>query len=196
MSRYAIIPARGGSKRLPRKNVRSFMGKPIIAHSIATAQASGLFATVYVSTEDAEIAQVAREYGAAVLDRPAHLADDLAGTPEVMQHHATEFQFRGASFLCCIYPTAPLMTVEDLHTGLTELKGYGADFAFSVGTDPLCDAGQWYWGKTHAFAEGRQLFGPDSLMIPLPRERVCDINVEKDWLRAELLYAAMHRKAA
>lgn len=192
----AIIPARGGSKRLPRKNIRPFMGKPIIAYSIETAKESGLFSAVYVSTEDTEIADVAAKYGATPISRPAHLADDVTGTPDVMQHHATEWIVGDAPFICCIYPTAPLMTVEDLHDGLESLKSYGADFSFPVGIDPLCDAGQWYWGTRRAFAEGRQLFGPDTLMIPLPRERVCDINTERDWLRAELLYAALHRKAA
>ena len=194
MSRFAIIPARSGSKRLPRKNIRSFLGKPILAYSIETAKESGLFTTIYVSTEDDEIAKVATAHGAVALSRPVHLADDLSGTPEVMQHHVGEWQFRTASYFCCIYPCAPLMTVEDLQTGLHELKAYGADYAFSVGTEPLCDAGAWYWGTRNAFAECRPIFGPDSLMIPIPRERVVDVNTEKDWLRAELLYAAMQRK--
>lgn len=196
MSRIAIIPARGGSERLPRKNIRQFFGKPIIAYSIKTAQDSGLFSSVYVSTDDDEIAAVSASYGATVLRRPAELAASRVGTQEVMRHHALELEKRTPSFLCCIYPCAPLMTTEDLHTGLTELKNYGANFAFSIGTEPLRDAGAWYWGKYQSFADGHELFGPDSLMIPIPKERVCDVNDERDWLRAELLYQAMVKQAA
>lgn len=196
--RLAIIPARGDSKRIYRKAVREFFGKPLIAYSIATAQASGLFDYVYVSTEDAEIAGIAKRYGALHLPRPAMLADDKTGTPEVMRFHVNEHWCVALrpSYLCCIYPCALLMTAEDLHTGFTELKNYGADFAFGFADDPLRDTGSFYWGKTSAFADGRSWFGPDTLMIPIPPERVCDINDERDWLRAQLLYEAMRRRAA
>jgi len=196
VSRYAIIPARGGSKRLPGKNIRPFLGKPIIAYAIETARQSGLFSSVYVSTDDSAIAEVAFSYGARVLNRPAHLADDKAGTPAVMQYHATEFQLCRSSYLCCIHPTAVLMTVEDLHTGLTELKNFGADFAFGFADDPLRDTGSFYWGGTKAFASGDPWFGTGTLMIPIPPERACDINTIEDWSRAEAMYAALHRKAA
>ena len=196
MSRYCIIPARGASKRIPRKNLRNFFGKPIIAHSIETAKASGLFTTVYVSTDDAETMEVAQKYGASILKRPAHLAEDHVGTPEVMQHHASEMVLARASFMCCVYPCAPLMTVEDLHTGLTELKNYGADFAFGFADDPLRDTGTFYWGKSSAFLSGASWFGPDTIMVPIPPERACDINDESDFLRAQLLYEAMRKRAA
>lgn len=196
MTRYAIIPARSDSKRLPGKNIKPFFGKPVVAYSIETAKASGLFSKVYVSTNDAQTRGIADQYGAGVLDHPHRDGDYDIGTTEVMREHANWPMFENTSFLCCIYPCAPLMTVEDLHVGLRSLKAYGADYAFSVGTDPLCDAGAWYWGTREAFATGRPIFGPDALMVPIPRQRVCDVNTEKDWLRAELLYAAQHRIAA
>ncbi|ABK44914.1 acylneuraminate cytidylyltransferase [Magnetococcus marinus MC-1] len=111
-----IIPARGGSKRIPRKNIRPFMGKPLIAYSIEAALATGLFAQVVVSTDDAEIAQVAQHYGAAVpFMRPAPLADDFTTTADVLLHAL--HSLGGAQqhpALCCIYPTAPLLQPQDL----------------------------------------------------------------------------------
>lgn len=194
--RIAVIPARGKSERLPRKNIRSFYGKPMLAYTIETALASKLFGQVYVSTDDAEIAEVAAKYGAVPTMRPAHLAASNVGTPEVMQHHASEWALRRAAYLACLYPCAPLMTVEDLHLAFEKLKAYGADYAFGFCDDPLRDSGSYYFGKYSAFAEGRTMFGPDTLMIPVPPERCCDINCERDWVRAELLYAAMRKKAA
>ena len=196
MSCIALIPAKGSSERLPLKNLRTFFGKPIISYSIETALASELFSEVYVSTEDERIAAVAAAHGAIALHREPSLCDDHIGTQDVMQHHIVDPRFRETTHACVIYPCAPLMTTDDLHEGYRRLLTYGADFAFSVGTEPLRDAGAWYWGTVKAFAEGRPLFGPDSLMIPLPRERVVDINDERDWLRAELLYQAMKKKAA
>ena len=195
MSRTAIIPARADSKRLPGKNLRPFFGKPIITYSIETALRSNLFGTVYVSCHDDETRAIARQYGGGVLYHPSRAGDYDIGTTEVMREHAALRAFENCSFLCCIYPCAPLMTVEDLHVGLRALKAYGADYAFSIGTEPLCDAGAWYWGRREAFASGRPIFGTDSLMIPIPQTRVCDVNTEKDFLRAELLYAAQQRVA-
>ena len=117
----AFIPARGGSKRIPRKNIREFAGKPMIAHSIECALRSGLFDRVVVSTDDAEITAVAREYGAEVpFTRPAELAGDYAGTTEVIAHAVEWFNGLGMSIseACCIYPTAPFMRAEDLEQGL------------------------------------------------------------------------------
>jgi pseudaminic acid cytidylyltransferase len=134
--RLAVIPARGGSKRIPRKNIKQFCGRPIIAWSISTAHASGCFDRVIVSTDDAEIAQVARDAGAEVpFIRPAELADDHAGTMAVVRH-AIEWQTassRPPSLVCCIYATAPFMAADDLRRGLEVLEGSGSDFAFSVG---------------------------------------------------------------
>lgn len=130
-----IIPARGGSKRIPRKNIKLFNGKPMIAHSILTAQQSGLFSDIIVSTDDAEIAQVARKYGANVpFVRPLELSDDFATTGAVIAHAVDFMQQNGWSgdAVCCIYATAPFVQADDLQRGFQQLCDTGADFAFSV----------------------------------------------------------------
>lgn len=131
----AVIPARGGSKRIPRKNVKIFCGKPIIAWSIEAALASELFARVIVSTEDAEIAAVAVEWGAEVpFTRPAELADDFAGTTEVIAHAASWALRENPQLaeICCIYATAPLLRSEDLVRGLEALRSGKWLYAFSA----------------------------------------------------------------
>src|SRR5690606_5014107 len=116
MKPVAIIPARGGSKRLPRKNVLPFMGKPLIAWPIQVALESGLFSQVIVSTEDKEIAAVAEEYKATVILRPAHLAMDTSTVVEVCLHAIEHLQSRQSSIeaICCIYATAALIAQQDL----------------------------------------------------------------------------------
>jgi N-acylneuraminate cytidylyltransferase len=136
LSNVAIIPARGGSKRIPRKNLLPFDGVPMIVRSIRTALESGLFDLVVVSTDDAEIAEVARAHGAQVpFMRPAALADDFTGTAAVIVH-ALE-QLPSFDFACCIYATAPLLQVRYLREGLELLERHAdKSFAFSV-----CDFG-------------------------------------------------------
>lgn len=132
--RLAVIPARGGSKRIPRKNVRLFHGKPIIAYSIEAALASGLFDRVVVSTDDQDIADCARQWGAeAPFWRPAHLADDLTGTNAVVRHAADWAEASGAPAreLCCIYATAPFVTADDLRAAHALLRP-GIDFVFAA----------------------------------------------------------------
>jgi pseudaminic acid cytidylyltransferase len=133
--RLAVIPARGGSKRIPHKNIRDFCGKPIIAWSIEAAKESECFGRIIVSTDDAEIAQVAREYGAEVpFMRPDELADDYSGTAAVIAHAAQWQNANGqkASQVCCIYATAPFVQAGDLQRGLKILQSSNADYAFSV----------------------------------------------------------------
>lgn len=130
-----MIPARGGSKRISRKNVRDFCGKPMIAWSILAAQATGLFERVIVSTDDAEIADVARVWGAEVpFLRPAELSDDYSGTTEVIAHAARWFVDQGepVAAVCCIYATAPLIQVDDLIRGWQALESGEWAYAFSV----------------------------------------------------------------
>jgi len=131
----AVIPARGGSKRIPRKNIKDFCGKPMIAWSIEAAKASGLFDHIMVSTDDAEIAEVAKQWGAEVpFMRPAELSNDYAGTTEVISH-ATQWaldQGFDVAAVCCIYATAPLIQVEDLRRGLEALKSGDWAYAFAA----------------------------------------------------------------
>jgi N-acylneuraminate cytidylyltransferase len=134
--RVAIIPARGGSKRIPRKNIKEFCGKPMIARSIEAAHASGCFDRVVVSTDDSEIAEVARQYGAEVpFMRSAELSDDFTGTQPVIAHAINTLQTADdhpIDLACCIYATAPFIQAEDLQAGLKQLQKQRANFAFSV----------------------------------------------------------------
>ncbi|MGG1954557.1 pseudaminic acid cytidylyltransferase [Enterobacter cloacae] len=135
----AIIPARGGSKRIPRKNIKEFCGKPMIAWSIEAAQKSGVFDRIIVSTDDAEIAEVARQYGAEVpFMRPEELSNDYAGTIPVIRH-ATDWLISHdcvVDYVCCIYATAPFIRAEDIIQGLGTLQMQQGDYAFTVSRFP------------------------------------------------------------
>jgi N-acylneuraminate cytidylyltransferase len=133
--RIAVIPARGGSKRIPGKNIKLFRGKPIIAWSIEAAIASDCFDKIIVSTDDKEIAAISKLYGAQVpFTRPAHISDDFATTIDVIAHAATWAVAEGWELetICCIYATAPLVSADDLLAGLEALKSPAWDYAFSV----------------------------------------------------------------
>ena len=128
-----IIPARGGSKRVPGKNIRPLSGKPLIAHSIEAALASGCFARVIVSTDHESIAGTAREYGAETpFMREAALSDDHTGTAAVVADAVRRAGAESAAFLCCLYPTAPLVRPRDLADALERLKASGAQALLSV----------------------------------------------------------------
>jgi len=136
----AIIPARGGSKRVPRKNIKLFHGKPLIAYSIETALESKLFDKIIVSTDDDEIAQIAREYGAEVpFIRPKELSDDFTGAGAVVGHALNWLKENGQNydFYCLIYATAPLMQAKYLIEGLEKLKYSDASKALSVTSMPF-----------------------------------------------------------
>lgn len=133
--KVAIIPARGGSKRIPRKNAKPFFGVPMIARTIATALQSGLFERVVVSTDDAEIAEISRQAGAQVpFTRPLNLADDLTPTVPVIAHalqacNLLEWQ---VSHACCIYPCVPLLAIGDIAAALEMALDTDADFVYPV----------------------------------------------------------------
>ena len=136
----AIIPARGGSKRIPRKNIKEFHGKPMIAYSIEAALESNCFDKVIVSTDDSEIAEIAIKYGAEVpFIRPDNIADDYATTLDVIKHaiEFTEQQGWGVKNVCCIYATAPFLTPEFIKKGLQELTKSTIDYAFSATSFPF-----------------------------------------------------------
>lgn len=228
--RLAVIPARGGSKRIPRKNVKEFCGKPMLAWSIEAALNSGCFDEVMVSTDDTDIAEVARAFGASIpFMRPANLSDDHTGTIPVVRHAAQWFLDRGAATeqICCLYATAPFVRPEDLRRGLDVLEMTAGDYAFSVTSyafpiqralrlnqagrvemfnpeyfttrsqdleEAFHDAGQFYWGTSQAWLEGRTIFAPASAPVMLPRHRVQDIDTMEDWERAEWLFKAMRQE--
>jgi len=140
MTTICIIPARGGSKRIPRKNVKVFAGKPMIAHSILAAQASKVFDRIIVSTDDDEIMQVARDWGAEVpFKRPEELSNDHAGTDAVIAHTLAWLEQQGArpDFGCCLYATAPFVRAEDIRRGYDIIRESRATSAFSVTSFPF-----------------------------------------------------------
>lgn len=229
--RLAVIPARGGSKRIPRKNIRLFGGKPMIAWSIETAIQSRCFDHVVVSTDDEEIADVAREWGASVpFSRPAELSDDHTGIMPVVRHAIDWHAERGLGLdhVCCIYPTAPLLEPAVLIDAYERLVQSGSAFCFGVASyghpiqralrmdasghvsmfstehsltrsqdlEPAFhDAGQFCWGTTAAFIDGRSPFLQKSVAVALPRHRVVDIDTPEDWQLAEVLHMALVLKA-
>lgn len=228
----AIIPARGGSKRIPRKNVRLFAGLPMIAHTIRAAQNAGVFDRIIVSTDDDEIAAIARQYGAEVpFRRPVELANDFAGTDVVLQHALGWLREHGGApeFFCCLYATAPLMRAADIRDGLDLLKKSGAASAFPVTTFPytifralkvnergrmamiwpenfpkrsqdfpeaIHDAGQFYWADTAKYLAAGRLLTDDTLPIPIPRQRVQDIDTPEDWAVAEQIFQTLEKSAS
>ena len=179
--RAAIIPARGGSKRIPRKNIRMFHGKPIIEYAIETAMRTGLFALIAVSTEDEEIGKIAMRYGAAVIQRPDNLAEIGApdvGTQEVTRHALDKMLLYGLDidYACCIYATTPMLKVHDLEIAFNDLIEQRLPYVYMDG--------QFYWGQTEAFMN----------RVPLSHgwrldTGYIDINTEEDWKRAEEAYA-------
>ncbi|WP_379552929.1 pseudaminic acid cytidylyltransferase [Qipengyuania sp. DGS5-3] len=138
--RLAVIPARGGSKRIPHKNIREFCGKPMIAWSIEAAQEADCFDQIIVSTDDQSIAEISQEFGADVpFVRPAELADDHCGIAQVIAHAIGAFSVEGqdVNAVCCILATAPMISAQDLQMGLSVLDAGEVDFAFSVASYPF-----------------------------------------------------------
>ena len=179
-----IIPARGGSRRIPRKNIKAFHGKPIIAYSIDLGIATS--EEVYVSTDDPVIAGVAEEYGAKVIQRPSALARDEIGTQEVVGAAVRDLGYNGT--VCCLYATSPLLSLGALKRGLRAHQ-----------QDPLCTCrysadkkgqptGGFYIAESDFFFF--QL-DPYTYGLPWPAFDI-DINTPEDWKRAEKLYEERH----
>jgi N-acylneuraminate cytidylyltransferase len=132
----AIIPARGGSKRIPRKNIKSFCGKPAMGWPICAAQQCGLFAQIIVSTDDAEIAQIAQQLGAQIpFMRAPELSDDFTNTTDVIRDTVQRMDLPPETAVCCIYPTALFLDQADLRAGQEKLQA-GAKWVFTVGQYP------------------------------------------------------------
>lgn len=221
MNNLAIIPARGGSKRIPRKNIKDFLGKPIIAYSIETALRSQLFQEVMVSTDDEQIAKVSRSYGAQVpFLRSAENADDHATTMQVIEEVVEAYEQRGQLFdyICCIYPTAPLMQAKHLRQGFEELIQHDAKAVFPVaafsypiwrGLVQAADGKAQLIFPEHAASRSQDLpqayhdagqwywlkpeavgqpLFDDARFIELSAREVQDIDTLEDWGIAELKY--------
>lgn len=216
--KVAVIPARGGSKRIPRKNVKDFCGRPMIAYAIDAARRTGVFDRVVVSTDDDEIAAIALTAGAEVpFRRPAELADDFTPTVPVIAHAAAALG--DVASVCCIYPAVPLLDPADIvRAEALAQDGYafpvarfpsaiqralrrdesGAVMPFDPGhvetrTQELepayLDAGQFYWASAAAWLAGLAVHS-HARTIVIPEWRVVDIDTPDDWDRAERLYRA------
>lgn len=181
MRLIAVIPARGGSKRIPRKNIKPFFGEPIISYPIRVARNSGIFDAVYVSTEDVEIAGVAERYGAGILWRDKELAGDDVTDEQVIDSIDVE-----RDYLCYIYPTAVLVTARQIAEGLitcinTGLNTYCSRIVPSPYGDAIADVGHFYWYKG-----GKQNITEYAIILD---EMECqDINTPDDWQLAEIKY--------
>ena len=134
--KIAIIPARGGSKRIPRKNIKDFLGKPLISYSIKTALKSKLFENVYVTSDDDEILKISTSYGAKPLLRPKKLADDFCATFDVISNAIKRLRDMNVEFdyVCTIYATAPFIQVKFLQEGYEKLKNSTALYSFAATT--------------------------------------------------------------
>jgi len=216
MRNLAVIPARGGSKRIPRKNIKFFKNKPLIVWSIEAAKKSKCFDKIIVSTDDQQIAEIAKDHGADVpFLRPKELADDYTIDWLFIN------QKKVFKNVCCIYATAPLIQIEDLKKSLTMLessqediyvfvatsypfpihrsisideKGYSSMFypdKFQVRSQDLKeafhDAGQFYWAKSQSWNNIENIFQGSKPLV-IPRWRVQDIDTDEDWIRAEKLF--------
>ena len=164
-----LIPARGASKRFPRKNIAPLKGKPVLAYTVEAARASGLFPDVWVSTDDAEIAAIAKQSGARLHERPTPLSADTATLKDVCLDF---LDWRGqqgapADVLCLILPTAALMRPEDLQGGLRMLRERNADYVMAITS--FLEAPFWALHEQDGFL--KPFFGPDYLVASqkLPR---------------------------
>lgn len=191
----AIIPARGGSRRIPRKNIKPFYGRPIITYAIEIAKRSRLFDDIAVSTEDEEIADIARRAGASVIKRRNNLWDDAIGTQEVTRAALETYGEKEIEMACCIYPCTPLLSAADLQAAQTKMTDEPST-VYILGTDSNgIDIGQFYMGRGYAFQRGFPLWSAHTRVHVMPPERACDINTLDDWERAERLYHEIRSKS-
>jgi N-acylneuraminate cytidylyltransferase/pseudaminic acid cytidylyltransferase len=216
-----VIPARGGSKRIPKKNIKYFCGKPLIAYSIEKAKKSGLFEKIIVSTDSKEIANVAKDYGAEILWRPAKLADDYSGSVEVFEHAVGRLnKNKDFEYACMIYPTAPFLEIKYLKEGFEKLKESDACYSFAATTYdfPIWRGFEIVDGKAkmffpefmdkrsqdlkEAFHDAGQFYWKrvscdkkfrfdENIPILIPRYLVQDIDTMEDFIRAELMYKVL-----
>lgn len=219
---YCIIPARGGSKRIPQKNIKPFLGKPLIAYSILCAQSIG--AEVIVSTDSKEIAKVAQEWGASVpFKREESLSDDFTPTLDVIKDALLRTKISKDSLILTLYPTAPLLSTQTLQKALQSFNQHASyvfsatrfDFTpfrgFSYQNNKLemlypeyqntrsqdlleiyHDAGQFYIGLAESFLEKKPIFSQKSIPYILPSLCVQDIDTLEDFKLAELKYKALY----
>ena len=132
---FCVIPARGGSKRIPKKNIRDFLGKPIIIRTIETVLKAKIFDKVILSSDDSEVINLVKELDIEVpFLRPKNISDDFSSTIDVMEHSSKWINehYKKINNICCVYPCSPLLTAEDLKIGLEEIKKNNWDYVFSA----------------------------------------------------------------
>ena len=176
MTRSVIIPAKGQSTRIKNKNRRLFHGRPILSYAIEVARASGMFEDIYISTEDKEIASLARSNGAKVVDRPKQLAEIGApdpGTQEVTRHAIEELKISETDVVCCLYPCVPLLIPSDLQKAHQMLVMRPCSYVISINTDPIKDLGNFYLGYASHFLKRLPLATIHTGLYPIPVERAC-----------------------
>ena len=225
MNNLAIIPARGGSKRIPRKNIRNFLGKPIIAYSIETAINSGLFKEVMVSTDDKEIAKVAKQYGATIpFMRSNKNADDFATLNDVFLEVENWYKQNGRIFdaYCLILPTAPLITVELLKKGAELLISSVFDsvrpvvrFGYPIQRAVKLEDGKISFfypefyksrsqdlepsfhdaGMFYFIMSGKSLIDENKGGLKIEETYAQDIDSSSDWEFAEIKYNHLHKNS-
>lgn len=195
-----VIPARGGSTRIPRKNIREFRGKPILAYSIEAAHELELFDDVIVSTEDEEIAELAASLGATrIHPRRPLMAQNEVGTQavaaDVLRWYIDEAR-RLPRLVCTLYATCPLVDSNDI------LRGYGAmlfdpkaNHCYAIAPPTWTDIGQFYWSRPLALLQGEEQDPSPrhSWRVVVSKDRACDINTEDDWNRALEMYDALQK---
>ena len=219
-----IIPARGGSKRIPKKNIKLFHGKPLIAYSIENAKKAKIFDTIVVSTDSEEIAKIAKNLDVEVQIRPAHLANDTAGIGEVVEYVLSEY--KGYEYMCMLLATAPLLDYKYLIKAYEALKNSDAVYAISVVEfeypifrafeivnnrikmfwpqnyfkrsqelpTAYRDAGAFSFTALKRKSKSNIVFSEDALPIILPKYMGVDIDTIEDFEMAELIYEGMKRR--
>ncbi len=222
MSIVAVITARGGSKRIPRKNIKEFMGKPMLAYAVEAAVNSKVFDEVMVSTDDVEIAEIAKQFGAKVpFMRSEKTANDFATTADVLEEVISEYKKSGKAFdeLCCIYPCVPFLTADVIKNAYEKFKTSGADRltpvvkysfpiqrAFKLNEQGLLeyrepenapkrsqDLEPMYHDVGMFYFYKTEKMNSDKIaMLEMDEAMVQDIDNDSDWQMAEMKYRIMH----
>mgnify|MGYP001391476346 CR=1 FL=1 len=182
----AVITARGGSKRIKNKNILNFFGKPMIAYSIIAAKKSKLFDKIYISTDSRKIKKISEKYGGKVpFLREKKLSDDFTGTHEVVKNFLEKAKIK-KEFICCIYPTAPLMRSWDLVRGFNKLLKnknsyiYSANIKKQTYKHKFVDSGQFYWGTLKTWINKKNILQKRSIKIKIPIKYSQDLNNYED----------------
>ena len=210
----AIIPARGGSKRIKNKNFKNFFGRPIITYSIDLAKKSKLFSEIIVSTDNKKIMEISKKQGATILfKRPKHLSKDNVPIIDVIAHSIKKLRKLKLkpSNVCCIFPISPLITENTLKKSLQILKNKKLNYVFPVTKNTYSnqnqlfvsknktllknkqenkffDAGQFYWGRTKAWEKKLRIFSSKSGIIELNSKKIIDVNYISDWNKLKKVF--------